>query len=124
MTIKARIDDRLFSLEAEIRRLQAMVAQLEQRQARARQTRQVYLAICKELSGSYPATGSTIPIVFVDASFAEVVPNIGTLDVTEIHSEAHRIAWNLKPDNIPARLSVIPVWSQQGRWFTDYTSDA
>src|SRR5574343_1372790 len=97
---KSNLDDRLFRLEQDLRRTKDELQLFVRRTDRARGGRQGYLAVCKAIGGTYPTSGSVIPIVFVDASYPEVLGST-TLNKTQLHADRHYYAKSLYPDELP-----------------------
>ena len=118
--MKAHTQDRLFQLEQDVAQLRATVSSVRTRLSVRRHSQQIHMAICKELSGEYPTSGSVIPIVFVKASFLETLGH-DNVDTTELHSDKHYFAKNTNDGVIPPRLTLIPVWSDNQQWWLSYS---
>lgn len=116
---KSNLDDRLFRLEQDLRRLRDELQLFVRRTDRARSGRQGHLAVCKAINAAYPTSGNVIPIVFVDASYPETLGST-TLNKTQLHADRHYYAKSLYPDELPAQGTVIIVWSCGGQWWTDF----
>lgn len=107
---------RIESLERQVDALMGVIAGINSQHALPGAGRNPRLAITRPVVGSYPGTGNTFPIVFVDATYAE---SIGTNALTQVHRQSapHTVCRHIGGEYIPED-TLVSVWEENDRWWT------
>lgn len=110
---------RLRMLEQAVDLLTAQVSRIRQVPSDQFRHREVFLGRCYN-NGSYPSSGNTFPVTFVDATFTEAGGS-QTPTVVERNTGNIVFAQNLLGSEIPAAGTMVPLVRENERWWTWYT---
>lgn len=119
-------DERIAALENQVRGLNDVIRQLNQKLARGGDPRNPRLARTVAFSSSYPTRQQGYNVYwirFCDVTHDATVPAIKVLDVTERSSgDPVTLACNIQPDPYVPEDSLVAVFWDNGKWWFDYTT--